>query len=90
VTVVQVFSDHGISGKNGREKRPGLHNLLQGVARRDFDSDSPARPGARPPRESWNKNAVTQNSRACASSSPSMPSILRKKSTGMIHCLPLY
>src|SRR5437879_3944617 len=36
-TVVEVFRDHGISGKNGREKRPGLDRLLQGVTRKDFD-----------------------------------------------------
>jgi DNA invertase Pin-like site-specific DNA recombinase len=36
-TVVETFRDHGISGKNGREKRPGFDKLLQGIARRDFD-----------------------------------------------------
>lgn len=36
-TVVEIFRDHGISGKNGREKRPGFDKLLQGVARKDFD-----------------------------------------------------
>jgi len=35
--VVEIFKDHGISGKNGREKRPGLDRLLQGVTRKDFD-----------------------------------------------------
>jgi DNA invertase Pin-like site-specific DNA recombinase len=35
--VVEVFRDAGISGKNGREKRPGFDKLLQGVARKDFD-----------------------------------------------------
>ena len=36
-SVVDVFRDHGISGKNGREKRPGFDKLLTGVARKDFD-----------------------------------------------------
>ena len=35
--VVDVFRDQGISGKNGREQRPGFDKLLQGVARKDFD-----------------------------------------------------
>jgi len=35
--VVGVFKDHGISGKNGREKRPGFDKLLQGITRKDFD-----------------------------------------------------
>ncbi len=30
-------TDHGISGAKGRDKRPGLNKLLQGVTRRDFD-----------------------------------------------------
>ncbi len=36
-TVVGVFSDEGISGTHGRDKRPALDRLLQGVTRRDFD-----------------------------------------------------
>ncbi len=36
-TVVGVFADEGISGKNGRDKRPGFDRLLQGITRRDFD-----------------------------------------------------
>lgn len=36
-SLVEVFRDQGISGKNGREKRPGFDKLLQGVARKDFD-----------------------------------------------------
>jgi DNA invertase Pin-like site-specific DNA recombinase len=36
-TVVAVFTDEGISGAKGREKRPGLDALLKGVARREFD-----------------------------------------------------
>ena len=35
--VVAVFSDEGISGTKGREKRPGLDALMKGVARREFD-----------------------------------------------------
>jgi DNA invertase Pin-like site-specific DNA recombinase len=36
-TVVEVFRDQGISGKHGRDKRPGLDRLLLGVTRKDFD-----------------------------------------------------
>src|ERR1700693_2560710 len=36
-TVVAIFRDEGISGSQGRAKRPGLDALLKGVARRDFD-----------------------------------------------------
>src|SRR4051812_28054570 len=35
--VIAEFTDEGISGAKGREQRPGLHALLQGVTRRDFD-----------------------------------------------------
>jgi DNA invertase Pin-like site-specific DNA recombinase len=35
--IVDVFSDHGYSGKDGRDKRPALDRLLQGVTRKDFD-----------------------------------------------------
>ena len=35
--VTAEYTDKGISGAKGREKRPGLHALMQGVARRDFD-----------------------------------------------------
>src|SRR5439155_14433292 len=35
--VVDLFKDHAISGKNGREKRPAFDRMLQGVARKDFD-----------------------------------------------------
>ncbi len=35
--IAGVFSDHGISGKHGREKRPALDRLLQGITRKDFD-----------------------------------------------------
>jgi DNA invertase Pin-like site-specific DNA recombinase len=36
-SVVAVFRDEGISGAKGRQSRPGLDALLNGVARRDFD-----------------------------------------------------
>ena len=36
-TVVQVFTDAGISGAKGRDKRPAFDKLLKGVARREFD-----------------------------------------------------
>jgi DNA invertase Pin-like site-specific DNA recombinase len=36
-TVVAIYRDEGISGTKGREKRPGLDDLLKGVARREFD-----------------------------------------------------
>src|SRR5262245_25130702 len=35
--VIEVFRDQGISGKNGRERRPAFDQLLQGVTRKDFD-----------------------------------------------------
>ncbi len=35
--VVQTFSDAGISGKNGRDKRPQLDALLKAVTRREVD-----------------------------------------------------
>lgn len=35
--VVQTFSDNGVSGAKSRKDRPGLDELLKGVARRDFD-----------------------------------------------------
>jgi DNA invertase Pin-like site-specific DNA recombinase len=36
-TVVAVFTDEGISGAKGRDKRPGFDALLKGVARKEFD-----------------------------------------------------
>lgn len=36
-TVVAVFTDEGISGAKGRDKRPGYDMMLKGVARREFD-----------------------------------------------------
>src|SRR5205807_6069123 len=35
--VVAVFTDAGISGSKGREKRPGYDELCRGIARREFD-----------------------------------------------------
>jgi DNA invertase Pin-like site-specific DNA recombinase len=35
--VVQVFTDKGVSGAKGRDKRPGFDALCRGIARRDFD-----------------------------------------------------
>src|SRR6476620_4649804 len=36
-TVVSIYRDEGISGTQGRDKRPGLDALLKGVARKEFD-----------------------------------------------------
>ena len=35
--IVAEFTDEGISGAKGRDRRPGLNSLLDGVMRRDFD-----------------------------------------------------
>jgi DNA invertase Pin-like site-specific DNA recombinase len=35
--IAAILIDQGISGAKGREKRPGLDQLLRGVARREFD-----------------------------------------------------
>lgn len=35
--VVHVFSDEGIPGTKGREKRPGLDDLMKAVTRREID-----------------------------------------------------
>jgi DNA invertase Pin-like site-specific DNA recombinase len=35
--IVAVFTDAGISGSKGREKRPGYDLLCRGIARREFD-----------------------------------------------------
>jgi DNA invertase Pin-like site-specific DNA recombinase len=34
---VAIFTDEGVSGAKGRDKRPGFDALLKGVARREFD-----------------------------------------------------
>lgn len=36
-TIVQEYSDQGISGAKDRGSRPGLHNMLRGAARGKFD-----------------------------------------------------
>jgi DNA invertase Pin-like site-specific DNA recombinase len=36
-SIVAVFKDEGISGSQGRQKRPGLDALLKGVSRKEFD-----------------------------------------------------
>jgi DNA invertase Pin-like site-specific DNA recombinase len=38
--VVAVFTDAGISGTKGRDKRPGYDQLCRGIARREFDQVS--------------------------------------------------
>jgi DNA invertase Pin-like site-specific DNA recombinase len=38
--VVAVFTDAGISGTKGRDKRPGYDHLCRGIARREFDQVS--------------------------------------------------
>jgi DNA invertase Pin-like site-specific DNA recombinase len=35
--VVAHFTDVGISGAKGRDRRPGLDDMMKGIARRDFD-----------------------------------------------------
>jgi len=35
--VAAEFTDKGISGTKGRDKRPGLNSLMEGVTRREFD-----------------------------------------------------
>ena len=35
--VTSIFSDEGLSGAKGRDKRPGYDALLKGVARREFE-----------------------------------------------------
>jgi DNA invertase Pin-like site-specific DNA recombinase len=35
--VVAIFTDAGISGTKGRDKRPGYDRLCRGIARRQFD-----------------------------------------------------
>lgn len=36
-TIVAHYTDQGISGAKGRDKRHGLDTLLKGIARREFD-----------------------------------------------------
>ena len=35
--VVETFTDHGISGAKGRDRRPAFDSLMQAVTRRDID-----------------------------------------------------
>ena len=35
--IVATFTDNGISGSHGRDKRPGLDNLMKAATRREFD-----------------------------------------------------
>ncbi len=35
--IVATYTDDGVSGAKGREHRPGLDDLLKGVARKEFD-----------------------------------------------------
>jgi DNA invertase Pin-like site-specific DNA recombinase len=35
--IVAHFSDVGISGAKGRDRRPGLDEMMRGISRRDFD-----------------------------------------------------
>lgn len=35
--VVEVFSDEGISGAKGRDRRPGLDRMMKGITRMEFD-----------------------------------------------------
>ncbi len=35
--VVATYTDDGVSGAKGRDQRPGLDDLLKGVARKEFD-----------------------------------------------------
>lgn len=35
--IVATFTDEGISGTKGRDRRPGLDAMLKGIARKDFD-----------------------------------------------------
>lgn len=35
--IAEVYSDTGISGSKGRDKRPGFDAMLKGAVRREFD-----------------------------------------------------
>ena len=35
--IVETFDDNGISGAKGRDQRPAMRRLVEGIARRDFD-----------------------------------------------------
>src|SRR5215467_13763628 len=36
-SIVEIYRDAGISGAKGRDKRPGLDNMLKDASRRKFD-----------------------------------------------------
>ncbi len=36
-TIVSVFTDEGISGTKGRDRRPAYDQLMKGITRREFD-----------------------------------------------------
>ena len=38
LTIVDTFTDEGISGSKGREIRTGFNNLIKGAVRKDFDT----------------------------------------------------
>ena len=38
LTIVDTFTDEGISGSKGREIRTGFDNLIKGAVRKDFDT----------------------------------------------------
>jgi DNA invertase Pin-like site-specific DNA recombinase len=35
--IVEMFDDNGISGSKGRDQRPSMRRLMEGIGRRDFD-----------------------------------------------------
>ena len=35
--IVEMFDDNGISGAKGRDQRPAMRRLMEGIGRRDFD-----------------------------------------------------
>ena len=38
LTIVDTFTDEGISGSKGREIRTGFDNLIKGAVKKDFDT----------------------------------------------------
>ena len=38
LTVVSEFTDEGVSGAKGRDKRTGFDNLIKGAIKKDFDT----------------------------------------------------
>ena len=41
--IVKVFEDTGISGRHGRDKRPGFDRLCRAAVRKEFDLSPPGR-----------------------------------------------